>query len=86
VDLCIHSPIRLYGVVLSSAQGQFYLYVKSSIVHKVDGSRSTIFECHLCAMESEFGLNILFDSLRCNTGNEYGRHWGGGRTGTGKLT
>jgi hypothetical protein len=26
VDLYIHSPIRLHGVVLSYAQGQLYLY------------------------------------------------------------
>jgi hypothetical protein len=31
-------------------------------------------------MASEFGLNVSFAKLRCNTGNEYGRNrgWGGG--------
>jgi hypothetical protein len=27
VKIYLHSPIRLHGVVLSEAQGQFYLYL-----------------------------------------------------------
>jgi hypothetical protein len=31
VELYLHSPIRLHGVVLSQAQGQLYLYLYSSL-------------------------------------------------------
>jgi hypothetical protein len=37
VELYLHSPIRLHGVVLSSAQGQLYLYLYHSLTSALDG-------------------------------------------------
>jgi hypothetical protein len=56
VELYLHSPIRLHGVVLSEAQGQLYLYLTSECLNVIKRG-------HFFPLPSQSSIHSFLPSL-----------------------